>query len=88
MKPCQFPEANVTLHPPSGFAEVQVGSAPAFVGQVRGGSCDGQQISIMAWELDDDDMRELMVSRRVHLCVFGKMPAHRIGVSFQEALSE
>lgn len=59
-QPANWHGANKTLGPPRGKDETQVGSLPVFTNGVQCVSC---------WELSDEELAEVVRSKRVFLVV-------------------
>lgn len=60
--PTTFPGANIILTAPDGMEE-QVADLPVF----RNG-----QFSVSAWELSDEELEEIIRTRRVHVAILGQ----------------
>ena len=76
MKPFAFPQCNTTFEAPDAYAESQVQTIPGFAGKMDGGSLDGAEIVIVAWKLDDDEVKDVIAGKPIYLCVVGGLPPH------------
>lgn len=85
MIPVNFPEANITYGPPPGFEAEQVTPIRAYRGQAAGGSVDGVDIVVVAWQPSDDDLVILKQGGVVYLSVIGGLPAHFLTTDFHAA---
>ena len=63
MKPVKFPEANKVLVHPSSMTEEECGDLHVYE--------DGGGQLISCWELDGDELMEILQTKRVYLFVWG-----------------
>lgn len=85
MNPCQFPQANARLGPPEGFAESQVMTIPAFIGQVASGSVDGATLVVVAWKPTSEELEQLNAGGAIYLSCIGGLPPHFLTTDFEQA---
>jgi hypothetical protein len=83
--PAMFNEANFRFMAPDGLEESQVRTIPGFRGPIIGGSLDGEQMTVVAWKPDNQELARLMKGDPVFLSVLGGLPAHFLTTSFAEA---
>jgi len=87
MTPVDFPELNKNFCAPSDMDESQVATLPAYAGQVRGGSCDGVPIVVVAWRPSAEEFQDLVDGKPVFISMFGGLPPHYLTTDFQQAIS-
>lgn len=87
MTPIKFPEANTLFKAPSDMDESQVATIPAWTGQVRGGSCDGVPLVVVAWRPTEADLIALRSGEPVYLSMFGGLAPHFLTTNFQQAIN-
>lgn len=85
MTPSDFPDSNSVFGPPPGLEESQCLSIPAYVGEVRGGSCDGLRHVIVAWRPSEEELRDLQQGGLVYLSVIGGLAPHYLSTDFHTA---
>lgn len=68
MKPVDFPEANFTFGRPMVMTDEQCGSLRVFKGKYA----DGLPVNISCFELSEDELQEIVKTRRVWLHVIGE----------------
>lgn len=86
MIPQKFPAANKHFKAPPDFAESQVRTVPAYIGTIKGGSCDGQNITVVAWRPTEEELHALNEGAAVHVTWFGLgLVPHMLTTNFQEA---
>lgn len=85
MTPTDFPEANSTFAPPSDLEESQCRSIRVFVGRVEGGSCDGADQVITAWQPSEEEIAMIAAGAPVFLSCLGGLPPHYLTTSFEHA---
>lgn len=85
MIPQEFPETNATYGPPKGFDPSQVVPIPAYMGEVRGGNCDGQMITVVCWKPTYEELQALVEGGGVYLTMFGGLAPHMLTTSFHNA---
>jgi hypothetical protein len=85
MTPYKFPEANVTMGRPGDLADSQCRSLRAYTGQVKGGSMDGAQLYVTAWQPTDDERAAIAMGAPVFLSCLGRLPPHFLTASFEDA---
>lgn len=84
MTPANFPQANATLHPPSGYDESQCATIPAFQGRLLGGSLDGSNVVVVAWQPSPEDIEDIKNGNLVFLMCIGGIPPHTLTTRFPE----
>lgn len=84
MQPTDFPQANTTFGPPPDMAESQVKPVRAYVGRVKGGSCDGAPLVVTAWFPDATDLERLRKGHPVYVAFIGGLPPHLTATSFED----
>jgi hypothetical protein len=87
MNPAHFPQANFKFGPPSDLEESQCTTIPAFVGEIKTGSCDGCQITVVAWLPTPQELAELNIGKPIYLSVIGGLPPHFLSTDFQQAIN-
>jgi hypothetical protein len=85
MRNVDFPQANSQFKAPESLSEIQVRTAPAFVGRALGGSMDGTPMVVVAWQPDPDELEILNAGGPVFLTVMGGLPPHFLTCRFTEA---
>jgi len=85
MNPVNFPQANVVYGPPPSLDESQCRRIPAYRAQITGGSCDGEDVVVVAWKPDEEDMEKLMQGGVVYLSCIGGLPPHYLTTDFELA---
>jgi hypothetical protein len=85
MIPVRFPEANTTYRHPEGLAESQVRTVMAFAGPVVGGSCDGENMVVVAWQPEPMDLVRLQHGHPIFLTTLGGLPPHLLSTDFDTA---
>lgn len=76
MSPTAFPEANTHFKHPEGYTPEQVASIPAFFGNIQGGSMDGAEVVIVAWQPSQQDLLHLLQGKPIYVGFLGGFPAH------------
>lgn len=76
MEPANFEQANTNFGPPPGMSEGQVRTIPGCRAIVKGGSCDGMPICVVAWKPTPADLLRLQNGGVVYLSVYGGLPPH------------
>lgn len=61
MKPIMFPQSNKTLGPPKHMTDDECSSLPVFT---------DYKLCISCWELSDEDIADLVKTRKIWLWVF------------------
>ncbi len=86
MTPVHFPDENKYFKAPPDFEESQVKTIPAFIGSVKGGSCDGQHITVVAWCPTEDELQALAAGHAIYLTWFGLgLVPHMLTTNFHDA---
>jgi len=85
MNPTHFPQANIKYGPPLDLEESQCMTIPAFVGEVKTGSCDGCQLVVVAWLPTPQELAQLNLGNPIYLSVIGGLPPHFLTVDFEQA---
>ena len=86
MQPAKFPEAAVKFTPPNDLEESQCRTIPAYRGRVEGGSCDGYETVVVAYDLSPEEIEILRQNGgRIFLSMLGGLAPHFLSFSFHEA---
>jgi len=85
MKPIKFPEANCQYGPPPDLSESQCMTIFAYAGRVQGGSVDGAQQVITAWQPDEAELRDLIAGKPIYMSFLGGLPPHFATTDFEKA---
>lgn len=85
MTPVKFPECNTEFGPPPGFEESQIQAIPAHVGQTVGGSCDGCEFSVVAYQLSAEELTVLLNGGPIYLTMLGGLAPHYLSTDFNTA---
>jgi hypothetical protein len=85
MKPVEFPEVNCKFRPPDDLDESQCGTIAAYRGRVEGGSVDGSEICVVAWEPNEVERALIANGSPVFISMVGGLAPHYPSCSFQEA---
>jgi hypothetical protein len=85
MEPVTFPQATTIFGPPPGLSESQVRSIPAYVGQVRTGSCDGLPQVVVAWKPTPAEIEAIRNGCPIFLSIIGGLPPHCLTTDFESA---
>lgn len=80
-----FPEVNKIFKAPAGLDESQVAAIPAFLGETRTGSCDGERMVVVAWKPDDRELAAIAAGAPIFLTCLGGLPPHFLTTNFAEA---
>lgn len=83
--PVNFPESNCVFGPPSDLDESQVMRIHGYKGQVKGGSCDGCEMVIVAWKPTQVELDELNAGGCIYLECLGGLPPHLLATNFKQA---
>lgn len=67
------------------MAESQVARIRAFHGVVKGGSCDGQSVTVVAWQPSVEELLALAHGQPLYLSFFGGLPPHMVTTHFDQA---
>lgn len=86
MNAIAFPESNRKFKPPTGYADSQVGTIPAYVGEIKAGACEGAGCVVVAWKPSEADLKILNEGGAIYLTTLGGLPAHMLSTSFENAL--
>jgi hypothetical protein len=81
MTPVKFPQANASFKSPNGYDESQVATIPAYVGQLLGGNCDGDDIIIVAWLPSPEEVADIASGKPIFLSVLGGLPPHSLSTA-------
>lgn len=87
MTPTNFPEANTQFKAPSDMDESQVATIPAHVCEVRGGSCDGVPMVVVAWMPSEQEIRDIVAGKPIFLSMFGGLSPHYLTTSFEQSIN-
>lgn len=82
MIPTNFEQANKIFGPPSDMEESQVFRIPAYLGEVKDGSCDGAPCVIVAWKPTKEELEDLNNDGCVYLSCLGGLPPHFLVTQF------
>ena len=67
---------------PEDMTPEQVQSIDAYSGQIVGGNCDGQRVTVVAWLPDEADIDRMVAGEPIYLMVFGGLPPHHVSTTF------
>jgi hypothetical protein len=87
MNPVSFPQANQTFGPPADLEESQCQPIRAFLGKIEGGSCDGSDIVVVAWQPSRYDLELILSGSPIFISMIGGLAPHCVGTSFDEVSS-
>lgn len=85
MIPQEFPEQNRIYRAPEGVDDSQVQPIPTYAGEVVGGNCDGQMITVVCWKPTYEELQALVEGSGVYLTMFGGLAPHMLTTSFHNA---
>lgn len=71
MIPAHFPQANILFTKPGSMTDEECGSLPVHATQ------DGRCVS--CWEMTDDELADIMKTKRIYLHIWGGQPPAFIG---------
>lgn len=80
-----FPEANGTIKPPTGYAESQVMPLRIFMGEVERGAVEGAKICVSCWRPTVEELAALVSGAPLFISFLGGMPPHYPATNFHEA---
>jgi hypothetical protein len=86
MTPIKSKEANTQFGPPPGLAESQCMTIPAFVGKVQGGSVDGCDIVVVAWQPSAEELGQLAAGKPIFISMIGGLAPHFLTTDFEQAI--
>lgn len=87
MSPTDFPEANTTFGPPRDLEESQCHSIRAYKGVVKGGSCDGTPLTVVAWMPTAEELLALAHGQPLYISFLGGLPPHFPTTHISQALN-
>ena len=85
MTPTTFPEANSQFGPPPDLTKEQCGSIPAFMGDVKSGSCEGAPLVVTAWKPNAQELADIINGKPIFFTCLGGLPPHFITTDFVSA---
>lgn len=85
MTPEKFTEANTEFHPPIGLEESQCQTIHGYVGQIKSGSCDGCDQTVVAYRLSIEEIEWLRRNPVLYLSMIGGLAPHFLSFSFEQA---
>jgi hypothetical protein len=85
MSPVDFEQSNCVFGPPPDLAEEQCSSIHAFQGIVKGGSCDGVAVVVVAWKPSSEELEKLNQGSPIFLSCLGGLPPHFLTTDFESA---
>ncbi len=86
MTPVNFSGANKMFKAPPDFEESQVKTIPAFIGSVKGGSCDGQHVTVVCWQPTAEEIAAMLQGEPIFLTWFGLgLVPHMLTTNFHDA---
>jgi hypothetical protein len=85
MSPAKFPESNCKYGPPSDLEESQCRTIPAFRGTATGGSCDGLEIVVVAYHVDEAQLAAMRETGLIYFTMVGGLAPHYPSLSFHDA---
>ena len=66
--------------------ESQVRSVPAYCASIKGGSLDGSNIVVVAWQPDADDIARIVAGEPIFLSMIGSLAPHFLTTKFNDAI--
>ena len=87
MNPINFKEANTKFGPPKELAESQCLTIPAHVTRAHGGSVDGAEIVVVAWEPTAEERERIITGSPIFISMIGGLSPHYLTTSFSEAIN-
>ncbi len=85
MHPTNFAQGNINFGPPSDLDESQCGTIRAFLGKAHGGSMDGCDIVVTAWQPSAEDIAAIQRGEPIFLTCIGGLPPHFLSTDFRTA---
>lgn len=76
MTPIDFPGTNTIFGPPKDMTEEQVHSIPAYAARVRGGSCDGALMVIVAHLPTPEELEQIKAGNPIFITMIGGLCPH------------
>ncbi len=86
MNASHFPEANCRFGPPQDLQESQCGTISGFLGKANGGSCDGIDIAVVAWQPNAIERAAIFEGAPIFLTMIGGLSPHMMTTTFREAI--
>ena len=68
------------------MGEQQAATISAYVGEIKGGTCDGASIVVVAWMPTMDELSEIIQGNPIYLSGIGGLPPHFLTTDFQQAI--
>lgn len=85
MTPIDFPGTNCTYGPPADMAEEQVRSIRARVADIRGGSCDGLKMVIVAHMPTPEELEQIKAGNPIFITMVGGLSPHFLTTNLSDA---
>jgi hypothetical protein len=86
MHPVIINEANCNFTRPKDLEEAQCMEIRGFVGQIAGGSMDGENVVVVGWRPSEEDMERLKRGHPIYVSCIGGLPPHLLTTAFEEAV--
>lgn len=83
MTPIHFPEANTRFGPPAGYDESQVATIHVHQRIIEGGSCDGWNQVIAAWQPSPEDLERINAGGPIFISMVGGLAPHFLSTDFE-----
>lgn len=87
MKAVNFPQANITIGPPSELDESQCRTIRALAGTVETGSIEGSQFIIVCHEPTPEERLNIAAGANIYLTMLGGLSPHFLTTTIGEAQS-
>ena len=81
-----FPQANTVFAPPPDLDPEQCRAIRAYKGKTSGGSMDGCEVVVTAWQPTERELIDLQMGRPVFLSFVGGLPPHFVTTDFEQAI--
>lgn len=78
MSPSNFPESNIVFKRPPDMDASQCFDIHGWQGEIDSGSLEGMPCTMVAYELDKEDLERLNNGGKIYMLLFGRMMMHTI----------
>ena len=85
MDPVTFPESNCKFGHPPDLAESQCLTIPAYRGKIVGGSVDGSDVVVVAWQPSPEELGQLAAGKPIFISMLGGLAPHFLTTDFNAA---
>ena len=85
MTPTNFPQMTTRFGKPEDWHDEQCKPIGAFVGEIQGGTLDGLQQVVVAWQPSPDEIAEILGGKPVFLTMVGGLAPHFLTTNFEAA---